>query len=129
MSADVQQAPMWEPIRKEVLELTEKWKASYAAQKPDGVVGTLLFIFSFLFSAMSDLIELVEISSDIVKAAKKETVVSAIRYAYGQVNPDLPWIPEPFETKLENWILDSVIPTFINWLVDKFNEKGVFTHE
>lgn len=134
MMADVQQPPNWEPpnweaIRSEVLELTDKWKTAYAEKNPHGLTATLIFVFTFLFSAMSDLIELVEVASGIVKTAKKETVVSAFRYAYEQVNPDLPWIPEPFETKFENWILDSVLPTFIDWLVAKFNEKSIFTHE
>ena len=121
-------APKWEAIRGEVLDIVSKWKTAYAENPPSGVLGTLIFVFQFLFSAVGDFVELVEASQAVVKEAKKETVIEAFQYAYRQVDPDLPWIPEPFETKLENWILESAMPTFIDWIVGKYNEKGVFTH-
>lgn len=129
MTADAQQAPKWEAIRQETLDIVNKWKTKYAEEKPSGLLATLMFVFSFLFSAVEDFVELVEVSAAVVKEDKKETVCEAFKFAYEQVNPDLPWIPEPFETKLETWILDSAMPRFIDWLVGFLNKKGIFTHE
>lgn len=129
MTADTASAPKWEALRNEVLGIVSAWKTAKNTENPSGIVGNLTFAFKFIYSASNDLVELVETSQAIMKADKKETVVEAIKYAYTEINPDLPWIPEPFETQLENWILDSALPPFIDWMVNMFNEKGIFSHD
>jgi len=110
----------FEAIKNEVEDMIKKWKE----QKPEGLKG----FFLFMYSIVGDLIELVEVSAEVVKTDKKETVVAAFKYAYDQINPDIPWIPEPMESMIENWLFDAALPTFIDWLVAKYNEKGIFTH-
>lgn len=107
-------------IKREVLDMCEKYKA----ERPTTVMG----FFKFAFECTGDLVEIVEVSTEVVKENKKETVVEALRYAFEEVNPDLPWIPEPFETKIEQWFLDNGIPALIDWLVGILNKKGIFTH-
>lgn len=109
----------FDPIKKEVLDILAKYKAF-------GQPKTFPAVFGFLFSATSDMVELVEKSSALVTGGKKETVVAAVKFLYTELNPDLPWIPEPFEMSVENWLLDSAVPVFIDWIVSKYNEKGIF---
>jgi hypothetical protein len=123
MSEDL--TPKFEAIKKEVQDIIDKWNAAPAAEG-SGLVAKLSQVFSFLVSVTTDLVELVEASKVVVKTDKKETVVAAAKYAYMQVNPDIPWIPEPFETKLEEWIFDALVPWLVDFLVSKFNEKGIF---
>ena len=110
----------FDAIKQETLDVVNKFKA----QAKPGWAG----LFGFIFGATGDMVEVVEASTAVVKDAKKETVVEAIKYAYNELNPDLPWIPEPFETKIEEWILDNGVPVLIDWLVGVFNDKGIFTH-
>lgn len=45
----------------------------------------------------------------------KEKVVCMAQYIYWAVDPDLPWIPEPIESKIEQWvIIDLAIPLAVN---------------
>lgn len=121
----------FDEIKEGVEKLTAEWKAKYAEENPSGLVATLLFVFTFLFSAVDDIIKLVEESNTLLNApseVKQDIAIEGFQTAYREVNPDLPWIPEPFETKLENWILDSALPAFIKWAVGKYNENGTFTH-
>lgn len=108
-------------IRKEVMDVVEKYKA---AGKPKG----FMEVFKFLFGVTGDLVEIAEVSAELVKTDKKETVIAAVQYAYTQLDPDLPWIPEPFETKIETWFLEHAVPAFIDWIVDRYNAKGIFSH-
>lgn len=108
-----------QPIKTEVLAVVKKYKQA-------GCPNTFLGVFSFLFSSTSSFVELVETCGKIVKTAKKETVVAAVQFAYAEMNPNLPWIPEPFESKIEGWLLKDLGPAFIDWIVAKYNEKGVF---
>jgi len=110
----------FDAIKNEVEDMIKKW----AEIKPEGIKG----FFEFLYAITSDLIELVEVSTEVVKTNKKETVVAAFKYAYDQINPDIPWVPEFLETKIEAWLFDAALPTFIDWLVSKYNEKGIFKH-
>jgi len=110
----------FEAIKGEVDDMIKKWKE----QNPQGLTG----FFSFMYSIVSDLVELVEVSTEVVKTNKKETVVAAFKYAYDEINPDLPWIPEPLESMIENWLFSAALPVFIDWLVALLNKKGIFTH-
>ena len=54
---------------------------------------------------------------------KKQTVMIAVKDIYGHVNPDVPLIPEPFETWLEDFVLDKVLGVFIDHFVRSKKEK------
>lgn len=72
------------------------------------------------------MIEEVEKLQGIPGAQKKELVVSTVRDIYRKVNPDIPWIPEPFETMIVDVVLDKVLNAFVDFLVAKYKEKGFF---
>lgn len=111
-----------EEIKKDIEEVVESFKE----YQKDGF--NLGEIAKFVFEAGTKLMEAVESVEDITGAQKKEVVKSAIKDVYKKVDPDIPWIPEPFETMLENILLDKALDAFIDVIVDKFHEKGVFAH-
>lgn len=52
-----------------------------------------------------------DIAREIFKDASREETIEVARYIYWAVSPNIPWIPEPIETKLEKWaIIDLAIP-------------------
>ena len=57
---------------------------------------------------------------------KKEAFISIMKEIYKKVNPDILYIPETFETMLENIMLDKALDAFIDFIVGKYNEKGIF---
>lgn len=111
----------FDPIKEQVLAIAKK----YGAQNPSNWMD----FFKFTYDVTGELIELVEYSSSIVKENKKETVIEALQYAYNEIDPDLPWIPEPIESQIENFVLDNAVPVLIDWIVDTFNSRGVFDHD
>ncbi len=36
------------------------------------------------------------------------------------------WIPEPFETVLEDIMIDKALGAFVDFIVDKYTEVGIF---
>ena len=57
---------------------------------------------------------------------KKEVVMSTVKEIYKEVNPDLPWIPEPFESMIENLFLEKALDAFIDFIVAKYKETKIF---
>lgn len=52
-----------------------------------------------------------DIARELFNEASREETIEVARYIYWAVNPNIPWIPEPVETKLEKWaIIDFAIP-------------------
>lgn len=107
-------------IRKDIDILTE----SLMKHREDGF--QITEIASFTFEVGSKLVEAVEGVHGVSGAQKKEVVMSAVKDIYKKVNPDIPWIPEPFETMIEDIMLDKALDTFVDFLVDKYKEKGIF---
>lgn len=96
--------------------LVEKWKAD----KPDGVMG----FTSFIFDSTAELMGLFDdVTAFIGVEDRKILVADTVRYIYGKVDPDLPWIPEPFESKLEAYIMDNIWPAVVNVLFARFAKK------
>jgi hypothetical protein len=83
-------------------------------------------IAQFAFDAGTSLVEAVENVKDLTGEQKKEVVISSVKEIYTKVNPDIPLIPEPFETLTESILLDKALGKFIDVIVSKYNEKGVF---
>jgi hypothetical protein len=52
--------------------------------------------------------------------------MSAVKDIYKKVNPEIPWIPEPFETLLEDIMIDKALSAFVDFLVEKYKDKGFF---
>ena len=52
---------------------------------------------------------------------RKDFITKVIRYAYRKNDPDLPFVPEPFETIIEEMILNAV-PVLLDKLEAKFDE-------
>ena len=55
------------------------------------------------------------------KITRQDFITKVIRYAYKKANPDLPFLVEPFETMVENMILDA-IPGMLDNLDKKLEE-------
>ena len=110
---------LFDKVKAETLDIVNKWKESRPKKWHE--------FFTFTYHVADDLIQLVEVSKDIVNGPdKKATVVEAVKYAYNEVDPDLPWIPEPIESKIEKWMLENGVPTLIDFLVSRYNKYGVF---
>lgn len=114
---------------------TEKFDAikvqveAMVAKYKESEIDSLAKAFAFVHGIVPYLTKLVEVSSELVKGEdKREAVIEAVKYAYMQSNPDLPWIPEPFETKVEEWILEAGVPSLVDMLVNYSNDTGVFEH-
>jgi len=83
-------------------------------------------VATFAFEVGSKLVETVENIKGITGEQKKEVVMSTVKEVYKKVNPDIPWIPEPFETWIEDILLDKALDAFIDFIVSKYDEKGIF---
>ena len=83
-------------------------------------------IAKFTFEAGTLLVEAVEELDDIPGEQKKEVVKNAVIKAYKTVDPNIPWIPEPFETMLEDMLLDKTLDAFIDSIVANYRQKGIF---
>ena len=107
-------------IRKDIDELVEKFK-----EYQEGGF-QVAEIVKFTFIAGARLVEAVENVQGISGEQKKEVVMSTVKEIYKKVNPDIPVIPEPFETWMEDLLLDKALNEFIDFIVSKYKEKGVF---
>jgi len=103
-------------IQSDIDELTQKFE-DYVK---DGL--KIHEIILFLFQAGSKLSEVVDSLQDVPGEQKKEVVMSVVRKVYEDRDPDIPWIPEPFESKLEDFCLDKVLSAFIEFIVRRRNE-------
>jgi len=52
--------------------------------------------------------------------------MSTAKEIYKKVNPDIPLIPEPFETLIEDVMLDRALDVFIDFTASKYDGKGMF---
>jgi hypothetical protein len=83
-------------------------------------------IAKFSFEAGTKLVEAVENIQGVPGPQKKEVVISSVKDIYKRVGPDIPVIPEPFETWMEDLLLEKALGEFIDFVVDKYKEKGIF---
>lgn len=111
-------------IRNEIKGDVDNVMKSFEEYKKDGF--TVSEVAKFVFEAGTELVEAVENVQGLTGAQKKEFVQTTVREIYKEVNPDIPWIPEPFETMLEDMMLDRSLDTFIDFIVKKYKKKGVF---
>lgn len=114
-----------EDVKGEIKADIEALTASFMKHKEAGFQVT--DIASFTFEVGSKLVETVEGVQGISGPQKKEVVMSAVKDIYNRVNPDIPWIPEPFETMIEDIMLDKALGAFIDFVVDKYKEVKIFS--
>jgi hypothetical protein len=111
-------------VKGEIQRDIEIITASFAKHQEGGF--QLTEMASFTFEVGSKLVEVVEGVQGISGAQKKEVVMSAVKDIYKKVNPDIPWIPEPFETMAEDIMIDKALGAFVDFIVDKYKDKGLF---
>lgn len=113
-----------EQVKGEIQQDIDILTASLAKHQEGGF--QLTNIASFTFEVGSKLVEVVEGVQGISGPQKKEAVMSAVKDIYKKINPDIPWIPEPFETLLEDIMIDKALSAFVDFLVEKYKDKGFF---
>lgn len=113
-----------EEIKKEIKGDIDELVKSFEKHKEGGF--QLTEIVKFSFEAGTRLVEAVENVQGISGEQKKEVVISSVKEIYKKVNPDIPYIPEPFETWMEDLLLDKALDQFVDFIVGKYKEKGIF---
>jgi hypothetical protein len=113
-----------EDIKKEIKEDIDALVRSFEQYKEGGFQVTE--ILKFTFEAGTKLVESVENVQGISGEQKKEVVISTVKEVYKKVGPDIPYIPEPFETWMEDLLLEKALKEFIDFIVGKYKEKGIF---
>lgn len=111
-------------VQQEIHKDIDALVSSFMQHKVDGF--QITEIASFVFDAGAQLVEAVEGVQGISGEQKKAVVVSSVKTIYKKVNPDIPYIPEPFETIIEDIMIDKALSAFIDFIVDKYKEKGIF---
>jgi len=116
-----------EELTEEAKDLIESLRVSAKESFSDGV--SFKKAVRFVYESVSELIEFAEDATKEIKglgSEKKKFVVETVRKLYKDINADIPWIPEPLESFIENLILENIVPPAIDWLVSKYNKYGVF---
>ena len=113
-----------EDVKKEIKEDIDALVRSFEKYKEGGFQVTE--ILKFTFEAGTKLVESVENVQGISGEQKKEVVISTVKEVYKKVGPDIPYIPEPFETWMEDLLLEKALKEFIDFIVGKYKEKGIF---
>ena len=113
-----------EEVKGEIQQDIDVITADFAKHQEGGF--QLTEIASFTFEVGSRLVEVVEGVQGVSGPQKKEVVLSAVKDIYKKVNPDIPWIPEPFETMMEDIMMDKALSAFVDFIVDKYKDKGLF---
>lgn len=76
----------------------------------------------FVGEVVPSLMDIAKEFKDASGAEKKQFVVDAVVTIYYYYDPNLPWIPEPFETKLEEWIVPRLAEASVE-AAYKFGKK------
>jgi hypothetical protein len=113
-----------EQIKSEIQQDIDALTGSFEKHLQGGF--ELTEIASFTFEVGSRLVEVVEGVQGVSGPQKKEVVLSAVKNIYKKVNPDIPWIPEPFETMVEDIMIDKALSAFVDFIVAKYKDKGIF---
>jgi hypothetical protein len=114
-----------EDIKSEIKVDIDSLTASFMQHQAEGF--QLTEMASFTFEVGSKLVEAVEGVQGVAGPQKKAVVMSAVKDIYRKVNPDIPWIPEPFESMLEDIMIDKALGAFIDFIVDKYKKTGIFS--
>lgn len=109
--------------------LCEKSKeliAKFKEYKADG--WTLMEIIRFVLLCMETLISVANELLELTGEQKADWVAAQLKDIYFVFNPDIPWVPEFIEKKLETAVLDAVLPGVIKFTYMKiFNKTDELT--
>jgi len=81
------------------------------------------FEFDDIINAVKTAAEIAETITELDGPQKKQFVVDVIRQAYKEVNPNIPWVPEPIETWVEDYVLKNLVPSVIELIIDVTKKK------
>lgn len=95
-------------------------KRRYAEYGAEG--WTLGEIVKFVLVCVYTLARAVEVI-DVLDEEKKRFVMSVVTDMYYSSEVDIPWIMEPFESMLENLVLDHVLTSAVDILITKVKEE------
>lgn len=113
-----------EEIKGEIKEDIDRMLKNFMEYSKEGF--TIKEIAKFTFDTGTSLVEAIENVEGVPGPKKKEVVMSVVKDIYKEVNPDLPWIIEPFESMLENLFLEKALDAFIDYIVDNYKARGIF---
>lgn len=75
--------------------------------------------FAFFFACTGELAALGKEYMETPEDEKKSIILSSMRMIYKRNNPDIPFLPEPFETMLEHLLLTQALPAAYDFLVQR----------
>lgn len=81
------------------------------------------FEFKDILVAVQTACEIAEGFMGVPGPEKKKFVCEVVEKAYREVEPDIPWVPEPVETWVENYILKNLVPYAVDMLVNATKGK------
>jgi sugar-specific transcriptional regulator TrmB len=111
-------------IKDDIKEDIDKLRETFKEYNKDGFQMTE--IVKFTFESGSALVEALNNVDTISGADKKKLVKTTVRELFDEINTNNPWIPDFIEDKLENFLLDTALDSFIDFTVKKGREKGIF---
>lgn len=76
-------------------------------------------VFGFMFSCLGRFMDLAKQYQDTPEADRRRLILSSLRRVYKRTNPDIPLLPEPIETFVENLVLQTALPAAYAWLVKR----------
>lgn len=104
---------LWDGVQ----QIVQKWM-----QNRPNSVGSF---FRFVVMGLSDLVIVVE---TLIEAAstedKKKLLTDAISYVYRKIDPNLPYIPEPIESRIEDFVLANLVPPLLDVIFGLFINKN-----
>ena len=106
-------------LRRQVRAHLDKLQDKFDEYKEAGF--TVKEIIKFVLLSGMTLAKAVE-SIDVPGETKSRFLVEELTDLYYKNNLDLPWIPEPFETMLESFIFDNIVPSLVDLLVKEAKE-------
>ncbi len=73
-------------------------------------------VMQFLVECVGVLV-MVGMQYPVVPIAQRErAIAAAIRVLYNSRNPNIPWVPEPMESMLEQTVLSTVVPHMVHMM-------------
>ncbi len=86
------------------------------------------FSFGLLLKIVKEVVETIETLSDelgqLPAEKKKQLAEDTVEEVYKKLNVDIPKLPN----WLEIWLVRAMTGILIDWLVETYNEKGIFNH-
>lgn len=112
-SSDVQQ--IQERVESTIDSLRDRLATIEDAFRSEGFDVTALL--GFVFRAGLDLTRAVQQVQDLTPEQRREAVIITVQDLYEEIDPDIPWVPEPFESQIESLILSHAVPAAIDELI------------